>query len=423
MILKNERKSGAAMTEVAIGAALAAVALFVALGLFNDNIAEMISNSNLSNVFSGNDSKTLFSQFSRDYSNSQINVQIMGEQGLGMLRRKANNKAITQIGEAFGDKDFGGVDTSVTNANSIGYLAIAIKAIVGKPDICVYMKKDSDKFCDKDKIGGYNYKIDIGGVALTINKVDETGNIIQETKVLNLDGSMSSILSSVPIPIDETTGASNFDTREKYDFIKDLSTDAKPYVYPPVILMREVQTFESTKITVLPPPTDLVSALTTILNNLKQKANDAYTRCHCYHLFGARICVPWQRFLTHPGCGGPTVSNSDNSKVSNWTSELATTLSTSASGGVGSSELINLFKSSLETTSIIDVLNDDKTNSITACETLINGLVDFSNQYNVPLVDLDVIESSGSYTITKGGQTCSTSNEDNSSGTKFSFNF
>lgn len=241
-MLKDKKKSGTSTTEVVIGTSLAIAVLFIAMGLFNDNVTGMISNSNLSNIFNGNDSKTQYSAFNRDYSNSQINVQIMGDQGLDMtLRRTANNKAITQIGEILS-----GADTSTANINSIAYLTMAIKSIVGKPDVCVYMKKDSDKFCDEDEIGGYSYKIDLSGTNLTIKKVNTEGNEIITNKKFIIGNVLNSIFSSMVIPTD-SSARSSLKKEEKYQLIKDISAKIKSYVYSHVILIREVNTFKTTR--------------------------------------------------------------------------------------------------------------------------------------------------------------------------------
>lgn len=163
-MLKMEKKRGALTIEVAIAIGLAALVLIFTLGLFSENLSAMISNTGMANMFSNNN-KTTYGSFNRDYTGSQINVQLIGEQGLAMLRNIANNKAITQI-----DKYMDGSDKSVINANSIGYLAAVINAIVGSPDICVYMKKDSDKKCDEDGIGGVLYHINLNGNSIAINK-------------------------------------------------------------------------------------------------------------------------------------------------------------------------------------------------------------------------------------------------------------
>lgn len=240
-MLKDKKKPGTSTTEVVVGTSLAIAALFIAIGLFNDNVTGMISNSNLSNIFNGNDSKTEYSAFNRDYSNSQVNVQIVGEQGLEMLRRVANNKAITQIGEILS-----GADTSTTNINSIAYLTMAIKSIVGKPDVCAYMKKDSDKFCDEDEIGGYSYKIDLSSTNLTIEKVNTEGNEIITTKKFTIGNELSSIFSNAVITTD-SNARSSLKKAEKYQLIKDISAKIKSYVYSHVILVREVNTFKTTR--------------------------------------------------------------------------------------------------------------------------------------------------------------------------------
>ncbi len=229
-MLQKKRKSGMVSTEVAIGLTLAVVVLFVAIGLFSESLSEMVASTNFKNIsLSQNDSKTEFSYSNRDYSSSQINVQIMGEQGLAMLRRRANNKAIELMKEAFNNKK---------DADSIAYLSTAIKALTGEPHVCVYMKKDSDKLCKEDGIGGYNYNLALGSAALTIKKVNSAGTVISETAVLTINTTLGKILSGATISEDSSM-------KEKYDFIKNLSSDSAPYVRKDVILIRNFDAFNN----------------------------------------------------------------------------------------------------------------------------------------------------------------------------------
>jgi hypothetical protein len=224
------KKSGAITVEVAIGIALAAVVLIVAIGLFNENLSTMISNSGIANMFN-NTGKTTYDKFNRDYASSQINIQLIGEQGLSMLRSLANNKAITQI-----DKYMDGTDTSYTNVNSIGYLAAAINAIVGSPDICVYMKKDSDKKCDDPEIGGTLYNVTLNGSSIAFSKVG--GGINVKTPIMGNDFSGgASGMTITPAAGSTTTSGGNpmtsgyspvdIDPTVIYEYIKDLSAFAE----------------------------------------------------------------------------------------------------------------------------------------------------------------------------------------------------
>lgn len=224
-MLKNKDKSGTITTEAAIGIALAVVVLFVVIELFNNNLSNMLTNSNLSHIFNNNIPKEHYDNFNRNYSQSQIEVQIMGEQGLEMLRRKANNKALELIESKF--------DPANPSGNSIAYLASMINLIVGKPDICVQMIKDSDKFCDQDSIGGYDYTIGLSSSALTINKVNTAGTEVSQTIALPIDSSVGSALNSSMSPSstmynNSTSGSRNSSTTDrKYECIKNLSSKLK----------------------------------------------------------------------------------------------------------------------------------------------------------------------------------------------------
>lgn len=270
--INSQRKVGAITIEVAIGIALAVIVLIIAIGLFNENLSNMLTGSNIKNMFL-NGNKTTYGSFNRDYTDSQINVQIMGEQGLDMLRRIANNRAITQI-EAL----YNGSDMTVKNNSSIGYLVLAINAIVGSPDICVFMKKDSNKECDQDNIGGYNYKVTSNGSGFTIRKVMNnstpgTGNTTRSTYMSN-GGEMAAVVIKVTTPANSSNSSATSNSsspnggggtsgsavkpasvgstvpplspgynpgsvnpKDIYQYIVDISTKSKPFVYPGVLLV------------------------------------------------------------------------------------------------------------------------------------------------------------------------------------------
>lgn len=240
---KSNIKPGMVTTELAISIALAIVVLIVVVGLFNDNLSSMVASSKLSNLFNGDSSKTEFSNFNSDYTDSQINVQITGEQGLQQLRRIANNKAIALIENPFSPAN--------SNGDSIGYLALVIKSIVGSPDICVNMDKDSDKYCDykdpqnpADNIGGFNYKVAISGTKLAINKVDPTGTNVLGKINLTMDSPVSSVFNSVNININ-TDGSSALTANQQYDFISHLPDGIESYINGDVVLMKSAKTFKN----------------------------------------------------------------------------------------------------------------------------------------------------------------------------------
>lgn len=81
-ITKGVKKAAITM-EVAIGTAIAIIALFVALGIFSENLKTMITNSGISRMFANNSAKTAIVKQAYDPTSSQVNVQIVGAQGLG----------------------------------------------------------------------------------------------------------------------------------------------------------------------------------------------------------------------------------------------------------------------------------------------------------------------------------------------------
>ena len=94
VVLKRGFKSAMITVELAISLVLVLVVLFFTLGLFGNNLKDMFASSNFKNVFNGEDVKTFFAMFNRNYSNSQIDIQLLGQQGLQVVRKKANNGSL-----------------------------------------------------------------------------------------------------------------------------------------------------------------------------------------------------------------------------------------------------------------------------------------------------------------------------------------
>lgn len=236
-MLNKGSKRGSISTEVAIGIALSVVALFIALGLFNENLSTLISNSHLGNLFN-NSAKTKYDSFGRDYSNSQIEVQIVGAQGLAQLRKQANNKAIDIINNSLSSG-------SSSDADSLGYLSLLIKSIVGQPHICVYMTKDSDKFCSEDSIGGYKYYVAINSSEITVNDAATGKDLIS----INMDANAVSALNNSAITLASGTvatgsslpltaeGRSTLSKEEKLAFIQTITENVQPYISDTSVLM------------------------------------------------------------------------------------------------------------------------------------------------------------------------------------------
>lgn len=370
MILQK-RKSAMVSTELAVGIALAAVALFVALGLFGDNLSAMISSSKIGNLINPNDTKTDYQKFERDYSNSQINVQIMGEQGLEMLRRKANNKAIELIEES--------LDGNNPNANSIAYLSAAIKAISGEPHICAYMKKDSEQHCDK--LDGYDYKTSVSGSALIINSNSKNIN-------LKLNSVVASVINGLSIPLD-ANGYSKFTTQQKYDFIKNLTDKLLAYLRPDAILIQTTKTFTSSKNYT---PREMSADLTILTSNLQAALNKAYNSrysedCEWYDFFD------W--FCEDDYDGDPDITDGDKQAVDLWSRDLMSSLAKTSS--TDKTQIINAYVQSLTKTyntgtrakTALSVLDDDydiyHDGHKLSCEILKDGLSKIADNAGVTI--------------------------------------
>lgn len=203
-------KNAMITVELGISLVLIVVVIFVTLGLFGDNLKELVASGNFSRTWQNNDAKTFYESFAgRDYSNSQMNVQVMGEQGLQNLRQKANNQLIKLIPDL--------IATSSTNlADNAAYLGLIINGIVGSPDACEYMKKPSNKLCEEIPL-----------------EVKHTVEIIPP-KTINIDGKNYTLSSSVSADVGGNTAS------EKLDSIKKATDDLKDKVSKENDLSRDI---------------------------------------------------------------------------------------------------------------------------------------------------------------------------------------
>jgi len=409
MINRNKHSAGVTI-ELAIGVALAVSVLFVILGLFNNNLKNMIVNTNLSNVFKNNDVKTAFTAFNKDYSNSQINVQIMGEQGLARLRKKANNLALTLIESPFNNTN--------VNANTIEYLSLAIEAIVGRGDICVYMKNDSDKFCNEDGIGGYAYLINPSDPSvLTIKKVDSSGASVSATVDLPLNAALGRAISSSAVPKD-SSGRSTLSKNEKYSFVKNMTNNFQSHITIGASLIRMLNTFAST--------TDssgsggsggsigtfATTATTTVTSGggSSDGGGGGYTVqaliTDSIVLLGEIKAITQYAFDNYGG--NPSIDPFDNKYIHAWANQLTSTINNATTKQSIASAISSSFdiSSNVYEHGIFRLAYDRQPGRNTACQTLVQGLVDIAQKHHLNVADFGVTDAGTYYSVPSSTYYC-----------------
>lgn len=390
----NIRKSPAMVsTELAISITLVVAALFVTLGLFGGNLKEMVSRGNFQRFFLGSD-KTTYSAFNRDYSDSAIESIMTGEQGLEVIRRKANNMAHYLINEGINAKK-----TNLTgkDSNSIYYLGLVIKAIVGEPHICVIMKKDSDANCTDPEIGGYDYAIEsnLTKVRALQPRSQSPTNYLPNVPALtltNLDTSLASLASEI---------TTNMSTDNKTEFTKIATLKAQPVVKPSVLLANVHKKFKSHD----PNYTakDFAKDLTAVAKAVYDSADISNDKSTTHH----KKCKedwPWNGVICDES---PQIDNNDLIIMKKWYEYLNGTDGLSSKDSIP--EISELFLSSMDTYDITNRANDDKyLGSDSPCNTMIKGLVAINEKHS----DI-TLESLGfstpvlnQYIITAAGKTC-----------------
>ena len=393
----RKKRQGSVAPEIAIGVALAAIMVIVVLGMFGDNLSQMVTSSNINNMFKADSSKTAFSSFSRDYKSSQINVQIMGEQGLEMLRRKANNKAVELIASPF----------SIANpySSTIAYLAKAVEIITGEPHICLYMEKDSEKHCDEDDIGGYNYNINQANTSITIQEVDTTGKVVKETVILALNSNVASILSSINIP-KNSDGYSTLPSNEKYKIIGKMSKDVLSYLTRKDALLMSVNNtrfVSSKKVANSSDATDnnkdttiqdvemgsILEPINILLSSLYDSLKDAHDNCTA-RFFGAdlnysRGGTGCSGALKHGLTKGSNIGFVNKEELSSFKS-LSDSLYNKLSVTSGTNEnLMDLILESTYLESMLVILRNDHKNSPTSCAIFKSSLESIEKDYGLTI--------------------------------------
>lgn len=405
--MKRAKRSIASIsTEVAIGTALAVVGLFVVIGLFNDNVANMATHFSLKNIFNADSAgKTTYSSYDRDYTSSEVNVQITGEQGLEMLRKKANNKALDLIENPFA--------TSNSSGGEIAYLSKAVEIISGEGAICVYMKNNSNKHCSDKSIGGYGYDIQIGDADIVISKVDASGNTVEKQVTMTLNGAVSAIVGSYSVPLNNDN-YSKYTTDEQYSKIKDLTGKVKNLIDNSVLLVGTGSTYSKTTVV----NKSIVQALTSMLNDLDSSLQSAYNTCNLNGLpREEEVCCQGSDWNVDPNHGSVTAKynrcwvNEDaynsfhawaqkeiqqmndpsavvsslfinnkslNNSYAAWADSAVPTAESIVTSILNSDVPVN--NSSLELTTI---LASDHANSTTACDKLKTDLQNITANYNL----------------------------------------
>lgn len=80
---RNSRRA-AITVEMALAASLGVLVLFLIIGLFSNTIKDMIASSNISRMYTNNSARTADTnkRWTVDPTGTQVNVQLVGEQGL-----------------------------------------------------------------------------------------------------------------------------------------------------------------------------------------------------------------------------------------------------------------------------------------------------------------------------------------------------
>ncbi len=367
-MIRTKPRCAMVSTEVAIGISVTVVALFICLGLFGDNLSAMISKSGVNNTLGGNSSKTQYNSFDRDYSNSQVNVQIMGEQGLQMLRRKANNKAIELIEQEF--------SKSNPNGNSIAYLSTAVKILSGESHICTFMDKDSDQHCDK--FGKYNYTTSLQGVYISVKSLpidNKAKDITGEIKV-TINPVVQSVLSAIIVPLN-AKGESALSASVKYKYITDITDKLLSYLNPDVVLIRKINVYKSEKNYT---NQNMILDLVELTGKLQTSLKIAYYERRNQSCF--IIC--WD----DPE-GNPTITEGDYDAVKLWAKDYimeqvpAIDINSITKSAI-LKNYIDLLSKKYETgnndKTALSVFDDDYTQNPTSCDILKDGLSEIANK-------------------------------------------
>lgn len=213
MDLRFKNRRAMVTVELAVTLVLVVVALFVTLGLFSNNLRDMVTNSNVKNLFNGNGTRTFFSLFDKKYRDAQVYVQVMGEQGLQILRKKANNGVVSAVATL--PKNGGSVENAAT-FSTISYLSQIITVIMGNQIICDTMPTPSTAECGTAGVPGAKYTVSVTGTSLTITPA--AGNSYAKGITITTTDRGASLA-------DSKNAHDRYSTKDKFKFISNLSSD------------------------------------------------------------------------------------------------------------------------------------------------------------------------------------------------------
>lgn len=190
MVFGKQCRSAMITVELAVSLTLIVVVLLVTIGLFGDNLRSMIESGRYKNIYNNADDRTVFSFFNKNYTDSQIDVSITGEQGLEKIRMLANNGSIDTIGNP------ATIPTTLSSGSgsALVYYRDIISIIVHNGAICKRMDKPSLAPCGTGDLAQNptQYQaVSISNGTLTVN--DASGNkIATASNVMEYKGSLPS---------------------------------------------------------------------------------------------------------------------------------------------------------------------------------------------------------------------------------------
>lgn len=91
---KSNSRRAAITVEMALAASLGVLVLFLMIGLFSNTIKDMIASSNMSRMYTNNSARTADTnkRWTVDPTGTQVNVQLVGEQGLQWYLTQAQTR-------------------------------------------------------------------------------------------------------------------------------------------------------------------------------------------------------------------------------------------------------------------------------------------------------------------------------------------
>lgn len=268
MIWMRKCKNAMITVELGVSLVLVLLVLFVTIGMFNDNLKDMFANGNFKNVFNGTSARTFFSYFNKNYSNSQIDVMLLGEQGLERLRQKANNSVISIVDSASGSGKSLAESLSDSSLNTISYLSQVINLIMGSSsaEICNKLHTPSTAVCAN--LTGVKYKVSISKGYISIS-----------------DSSSNALLSQAKLSTSITTPSVSKDANvnEKLTALQTLSLAYTGSIISSYSLTREITKFAnktSSLVAIANGSGTPDGDLTTLIGQLSNKVDSAYNGCH-----------------------------------------------------------------------------------------------------------------------------------------------